>query len=59
MQNVFCAENVPTSFSTVSDKNLISLLFHGDDKFDDTMWKLLMLTKDLFNGSQRFDEQIW
>ena len=51
-------ENVPTSFSTVSDKNLISLFFHGNDNFDDTMRKISMLTKDLFNDSQRFDEQI-
>ena len=29
-------ENIPISFSTVSDDNLIGLLSYGDDKFDDT-----------------------
>ena len=30
-------ENIPISFSMVSDNNIISLLLQGDDKFDDTM----------------------
>ena len=29
-------ENIPTSFPTFSDNNLISLLLYGDDKFNDT-----------------------
>ena len=29
-------ENIPISFSTVSDDNLIGLLSYGNDKFDDT-----------------------
>ena len=29
-------ENIPISFSTVSDKKAISLLLYGDDKFEDT-----------------------
>ena len=29
-------ENIPISFSAVSDNNLINLLLYDDDKFDDT-----------------------
>ena len=29
-------ENIPNSFSTVSDSCLISLLLYGNDKFNDT-----------------------
>ena len=43
-----------------SDKNLISLLLHGDDKFDGTKnRKALMLTFRFIKDSQRFDEQLF
>ena len=42
----------------VSDNNLISLLLHGDDKFDDAKnQKILMSTIRFIKDSQRFDEQ--
>ena len=51
-------ENLPISFSKVSDKNLISSLLHGDDKFNDTKnRKILMSTIRIIKYSQRFDEQ--
>ena len=38
-------ENIPISFSTVSDNNLISLLLYGNEKLDDTKnQKMLMPT---------------
>ena len=43
-----------------SDNNLISLLLHGDDKFDGTKnRKTLMLTFRFIKDSQRFDEQLF
>ena len=50
-------ENIPISFSKVSDNNLISLLLHGDDKFDDTKnRKILIPTIRIIKDSQKFDE---
>ena len=44
----------------VSDNNLISLLVHGDDKFDDTKnQKILMSTLRFIKDSQRLDEQLF
>ena len=37
-------ENIPISFSTVSDNNLISLLLYGDDKFDDTKSRKILMS---------------
>ena len=38
-------ENIPISFSTVRDNNLISLFLHGNNNFDDTKnRKILMST---------------
>ena len=51
-------ENILISISTVSDKNLTSLLLYGDGKFDDTKnRKIWMPTIKLIKDSQRFDEQ--
>ena len=53
-------ENVPISFSTVSNNNLISWLLYGDDKFDDTKnRKILMSTIRFAKDSQRFDEELF
>ena len=50
-------ENIPISFSKVSDNNLISLFLHGDDKFDDTKnRKILIPTIRIIKDSQKFDE---
>ena len=44
--------------STVSDSSLSSLLWHGNDKFNDTdNRKLLMTTMRFIKDSKRFDEQ--
>ena len=44
----------------VSDNNLIGLLLHGDDKFDDKKNKeILMSTIRFIKDSQRFDEQLF
>ena len=49
-------ENIPISFSTVSDK-IISLYLHGNGRFDDTKnRKTLMSTIRFIQDSQRFDE---
>ena len=38
-------ENIPISFSTASDNNLISLLLYGNERFNDTKnEKMLMST---------------
>ena len=49
-------ENIPISFSKVSDNNLISLLLHGDDKFDTKNRKILIPTIRIIKDSQKFDE---
>ena len=47
-------------FSTVCDNNLISLLLYGDDTFDETKnRKILMSTIRFIKDSQRFDEQLF
>ena len=35
ISHLYDLENIPISFSTVNDINLISFLLFGDDKFDD------------------------
>ena len=51
-------ENIPISFFTVRDKNLISLLLYGDDKFDDAKnRKILMSTIRFIKDSQKLDEE--
>ena len=37
-------ENVPISFSTVSDNNLISLLLYGNERFNDTKNKKMLMS---------------
>lgn len=52
--------NISNFFYMVSDNNLISLLVHGDDKFDDTRnQKILMSTLRFIKDSQRLDEQLF
>lgn len=52
--------NISNFFYMVSDNNLISLLVHGDDKFDDTKnQKILMSTLRFIKDSQRLDEQLF
>ena len=51
-------ENIPISFFTVRDKNLISLFLYGDDKFDDAKnRKILMSTIRFIKDSQKLDEE--
>ena len=53
-------ENISVSFSTFSDNNLISLLLYGDDKFDDTEnRKIMMSTIRFIKDSLRFDEKLF
>ena len=50
-------ENILISFSAVIDDNLI---LYGDDKFDDTKnRKILLSTLRVIEDSQRFDEQLF
>ena len=52
--------NISNFFYMFSDNNLISLLVHGDDKFDDTKnQKILMSTLRFIKDSQRLDEQLF
>ena len=52
--------NISNFFYMVSDNNLISLLVHGDDKFDDTKnRKILMSTLRFIKDSQTLDEQLF
>ena len=37
-------ENIPISFSTVSDNNLISLLLYGNERFSDTKNKKMLMS---------------
>ena len=47
-------------FSTICDNNLISLLLYGDDTFDETKnRKILMSTIRFIKNSQRSDEQLF
>ena len=53
-------EKIPTSFSPVSDNNLISLLLYGDDKFDDTKnRKILMSAIRFVKDSESFKQQLF
>ena len=53
-------EKIPTSFSPVSDNNLISLLLYGDDKFDDTKnRKILMSAIRFVKDSESFNQQLF
>ena len=53
-------ENISVSFSTFSDNNLISLLLYGDDKFDDTEnRKIMMSTIRFIKDSLRFHEKLF
>ena len=55
-------ENIPISFSTVSDNNVISLLVYDrfDDRFDDTKnWKMLMSTITSLKDSEIIYEQLF
>ena len=38
-------ENISISFSTFSDNNLSSLLLYGDDKFDDTKNRKILVIR--------------
>ena len=51
-------ENILLAFSKVSDNNQISLFLYGDDKFNDTRIKEIVMSNIRFiKDSQRFDEQ--
>ena len=51
-------ENILLAFSKVSDNNQISLFLYGDDKFNDTRIKKIVMSNIRFvKDSQRFDEQ--
>ena len=53
-------EKIPTSFSPVSDNNLISLLLYGDDKFDGTKnRKILMSAIRFVKDSESFKQQLF
>lgn len=53
-------ENIPISFSMISDSNVISLLLYDGDKFDDTnSQKIVMSTIRFIKNSQKFDEQLF
>ena len=53
-------ENIPISFSMISDSNVISLLLYDGDKFDDTnSQKIVMSTTRFIKNSQKFDEQLF
>ena len=49
-------ENIPISFSAVSDSNLTGLFFYGNDTKNR---KILMPTTRFIKDSQTFDEQPW
>ena len=51
-------ENILLAFSKVSDNNQISLFLYGDDKFNDTRIKEIVMSNIRFiKDSQTFDEQ--
>ena len=51
-------ENILLAFSKVSDNNQISLFLYGDDKFNDTRIKKIVMSNIRFiKDSQTFDEQ--
>ena len=51
-------ENILLAFSKVSDNNQISFFLYGDDKFNDTRIKKIVMSNIRFiKDSQTFDEQ--
>ena len=53
-------ENIRISFYTVSVNNLNSLLLYGEEKFDDTKnKKILISTIKFIKDLQRFDEHLF